>query len=113
LKGEGEGEGGGAGHFIDKEDDMAVVAIGNYYAEWEPVGVGSREKCGVGKIVLRSATHLSELYWLTNLGPDDFRILLTLLQTEKPIYWDTEVGHLRTAHPQTADAEPVGEQEGR
>lgn len=91
---------------------MAVVAIGNYYAEWTPAAVGSPDKCGVGKIVLREATRRSQLHWLTNLGPDDFRNLLTMLQTEKPIYWDSEAGHLRTAHPQTADAEPVGEQEG-
>jgi len=89
---------------------MAVVQIGNYYAEWQPSG--NADVCGVGKIVLRGATHLSEIYWLTNLGPDDFHVLLKLLQTEKPLFWDDEAGCLRTAHPQTHDAEPVGEQEG-
>jgi hypothetical protein len=87
-----------------------VVSIGNYYAEWVPSG--RSDKPGVGKIVLRSALRLTELYWLTNLSADDFRNLLTMLQTEKPLYWDTAGGCLRTAHPQTADAEPVGEQEG-
>jgi hypothetical protein len=90
---------------------VAVVAISNYYAEWSPAG--SPEQCGVGKIVLRGATHLSEMYWVTNIGPDDFRNLLTLLQTEKPIYWDSEAECLRTAHPQTIDAEPVGEASNR
>lgn len=89
---------------------MAVVAIGNYYAEWAPSG-GPGER-SAGKIVLRGARSLTELYWLTNLGSDDFRNLLTLLQTESPIFWDTEARCLRTAHPQTVDAEPVGEQEG-
>jgi hypothetical protein len=89
---------------------MAVVQIGNYYAEWMPSG--NADVCGVGKIVLRCATRLTELYWLTNLGPDDFRIVLGMLQSEKPLYYDSESGCLRTAHPQTHDAEPVGEQEG-
>jgi hypothetical protein len=90
---------------------MTVVAIGNYYAEWAPAGAPDR--CGIGKIVLRSTEHVTEMFWLTNLGPDDFRNMLTLLQTEKPIFWDTAAECLRTAHPQTIDAEPVGEQEGR
>ena len=89
---------------------MAVVTIGNYYAEWVPSG--RPDKAGVGKIVLRSATRLTDLFWLTNLNPEDFRNLLTLLQTEKPVFWDTHAECLRTAHPQTHDAEPVGEQEG-
>jgi len=99
-----------AGVMLRKEDKMAVISIGNYYAEWVPSG--SPDKPGVGKIVLRSATHLTEMYWLTNLSSDDFRNLLTMLQTENPIYWDTHGNCLRTAHPQTVDAEPVGEQEG-
>jgi 23S rRNA A2030 N6-methylase RlmJ len=89
---------------------MAVVNIGNYYAEWMPSG--SRDDPGVGRIILRSATRMTDLFRLTNLSPEDFRILLHLLQTEKPVYWDTEAGWLRTAHPQSHDAEPVGEQEG-
>jgi hypothetical protein len=89
---------------------MAVVQINNYYAEWIPSG--SPDKPGVGRIILRSATRITDLHWLTNLHPDDFRNLLTLLQTEKPLYWDTHAECLRTAHPQSLDAEPVGEQEG-
>ncbi len=88
---------------------MAVVLIGNYFAEWIPSG--SPDKPGVGRIVLRSAKHLTDLYWLTNLHPEDFRNMLTLLQTEKPLYWDDHGNCLRTAHPQSLDAEPVGEQE--
>jgi hypothetical protein len=38
---------------------------------------------------------------------------LHLLQTEKPVYWDSDKYCLRTAHPQSHDAEPVGEQEAR
>ena len=49
---------------------------------------------------------------LTNLGSEDYRNLLHMLQTEKPVFWDSEAGWLRTAHPQMHDAEPVGEQEG-
>ena len=89
---------------------MAVVNIGNYYAEWMPSG--NQEQAGVGRIVLRSATRLTDLFRLNNLGAEDFRTLLHLLQTEKPVYWDTEAGWLRTAHPQSHDAEPVGQQEG-
>lgn len=85
---------------------MAVVAIGNYFAEWIPSGCPQR--AGVGRIVLRSASHFTEMYWLSNLHPDDYRNLLHLLQTEQPIYWDTEAQCLRTAHPQSSDAEPVG-----
>jgi hypothetical protein len=88
---------------------VAIVTIGNYYAEWVPSG--SPDRPGTGRIVLRSALHLTDLFWLTNLNSDDFRNLLHLLQTEKPLYWDTEVRRLRTAHPQSHDAEPVGEQE--
>ena len=88
---------------------MAVVNIGNYYAEWMPSG--SRDAPGVGRIILRSATRMTELFRLTNLSSEDFRNLLHLLQTEKPVYWDTEAGWLRTAHPQSHDAEPVGEWE--
>ena len=89
---------------------MAVVNISNYYAEWMPSG--SPHKPGCGRIILRSAMSLTELFRLTNLSSDDYRNLLHLLQTEKPVYWDSEAGWLRTAHPQTHDAEPVGEQEG-
>jgi hypothetical protein len=89
---------------------MAVVTIGNYFAEWIPSG--TPDKPGLGRIILRSATHLTDLYWIQNLHPEDFRNLLLLLQTEKPIYWDTNADCLRTAHPQSMDAEPVGEQEG-
>ena len=88
---------------------MAVVTIGNYFAEWIPSD--NPDKPGVGRIVLRSATRFTDLYWLTNLHPEDFRILLHLLQTEKPLYWDSHGNCLRTAHPQSHDAEPVGEQE--
>lgn len=90
---------------------MAVVPINNYYAEWIPSG--SPDRPGVGRIILRSALRLTDLYWLTNLNADDYRILLTMLQTEKPLYWDPHGECLRTAHPQSFDAEPVGEQEGR
>jgi hypothetical protein len=88
---------------------MAVITIGNYYAEWVlPTG---QDEAGCGRIILRSAHQLSELFYLKNLTADDFRILLNLLQTEKPVYWDTNANCLRTAHPQSHDAEPVGEQE--
>lgn len=90
---------------------MAMVMIGNYYAEWTPSGRPDRP--GVGKIVLRSAAHFTDLYWLTNLHVEDYRMMLTMLQTEKPLYWDTHADCLRTAHPQSLDAEPVGEQEHR
>jgi len=89
---------------------MAVITIGNYYAEWMPSGKPGEAGCG--RIVLRSATRLTDLYFLEGLHPEDFRHLLHLLQTEKPLYWDTGKSALRTAHPQSHDAEPVGEQEG-
>jgi hypothetical protein len=60
---------------------MAVVTIGNYYAEWVPSG--PPEKPGCGRLILRGATRLTDLY------------------------------RLRTALPQGHDAEPVGEREGR
>jgi len=88
---------------------MAVVPVSNYFAEWIPSG--RADTCGIGRIVLRGAHHLTDLYWLNNLNPEDFRILLKLLQTERPLYWDTHAECLRTAHPQSLDAEPVGEQE--
>jgi hypothetical protein len=90
---------------------MAVITIGNYYAEWMPSGKAGEPGCG--RIGLRSATHFTELYFLDGLHPDDFRNLLHLLQTEKPVYWDTDKYVLRTAHPQSHDAEPVGELEPR
>ena len=67
---------------------------------------------GVGRIILRSASHMTELFRLSNLNSEDFRILVMLLQSEKPLYWDSHADCLRTAHPQSHDAEPVGEQEG-
>jgi len=88
---------------------MAVITINNYYAEWMPSGKPGEPGCG--RIILRSATHFTELYFLDGLHDRDFRNLLHLLQTEKPLYWDTEKYALRTAHPQSHDAEPVGEQE--
>jgi hypothetical protein len=42
---------------------------------------------------------------------EDYRNLLHMLQTEKPVFRDSEAGWLRTAHPQMHDAEPVGDQE--
>ena len=88
---------------------MAVITIGNYYAEW--VVPTDRDKTGCGRLILRSAHTLTELYYIKNLPPEDFRIMLHLLQTEKPVYWDTHGNCLRTAHPQSHDAEPVGEEE--
>ncbi len=88
---------------------MSVVQINSYYAEWLPSGTPDHP--GTGRIILRSAQRLTDLYWLTNLHSDDFRNLLTLLQTEKPLFWDKSADCLRTAHPQSLDAEPVGEQE--
>ena len=88
---------------------MAVITIGNYYAEWALPA--NDDEVGRGKIILRSAHQLTDLYYLKNLAAEDFRILLKMLQTEKPIYWDTHGNCLRTAHPQSHDAEPVGEQE--
>jgi hypothetical protein len=88
---------------------MAVITIGNYYAEW--VLPGDKEDVGCGRIILRSAHQLTDLYYLKNLAAEDFNILLKMLQTEKPIFWDTHANCLRTAHPQSHDAEPVGEQE--
>jgi hypothetical protein len=90
---------------------MAVIAIGNYYAEWMPSGKPGEPGCG--RLVLRSATQFSDLYFLGGLHPEDFRNLLLLLQSEKPLYWDSDRSVLRTAHPQSHDAEPVGEQETR
>ena len=88
---------------------MAVVTIGNYYAEWQPSG--NMENAGRGRIILRSATRLSDLYFLNGLSAAAFRNLLHMLQTEKPVYWDNDRFVLRTAHPQSHDAEPVGDQE--
>lgn len=90
---------------------MAIINIGNYYAEWMPSGTAQHP--GSGRLILRSATRLTDLFYLTNLHSDDYRNLLHMLQTEKPLYWDTEAQWLRTAHPQMHDAEPVGEQEGK
>lgn len=90
---------------------MAVINIGNYYAEWMPSG--TRDQPGCGRLILRSATHLTELFYLSNLHADDYRNLLHLLQTERPVFWDTDARWLRTAHPQMHDAEPVGDQEGK
>ena len=89
---------------------MAVVNIGHYYAEWMPSR--SPHQSSPRRIILRSAARLTELFRLTNLGSDDCRTLLHMLQTERPVFWDSEAGWLRTAHPQMHDAEPVGEQEG-
>lgn len=89
---------------------MAVINIGYYYVEWKPSG--SPDKAGTGRIILRSATRRTDLFELAGLGPEDYRNLLHMLQTEKPVFWDTEAGWLRTSHPQVHDAEPVGEQEG-
>lgn len=90
---------------------MAVINIGNYYAEWMPSGKPSQPGCG--RLILRSASRLTDLHYLNNLNAEDFRILVHMLQTEKPVYWDSEARWPRTAHPQTHDAEPVGEQEGK
>ena len=89
---------------------MAVITIGNYYAEW--AASGKSDEVGCGRIILRSAHKLTELFYLKNLSSGDFQVMLNLLQTEKPVYWDTHANCLRTAHPQSQDAEPVGEQEG-
>jgi hypothetical protein len=88
---------------------MPVVQINSYYAEWSPSGAPDRP--GTGRIILRSAHRMTDLFWLTNLHAEDFRNLLTMLQTEKPLFWDKAANCLRTAHPQSLDAEPVGEQE--
>lgn len=85
---------------------MPVIEISNYYAEWKPSG--NAKSAGVGKIILKNAVNASDLYYLNNLGVDDFRNTLQLLQTEKPIFWESEVKYLRTAHMYSPVAEPVG-----
>jgi hypothetical protein len=90
---------------------MAIVTIGNSYAEWVPSG--APDKPGCGRLILRSATCLIDLYHLRTLHPEDYRNLLLLPQTEKPVYWGSEHGLLHTAHPQSHDAEQRGKQEGR
>lgn len=69
---------------------MAIVNIGNYYAEWVPSG--TPDKSGVGRIILRSATRMAELFWLNNLHAEDFRTCCTSCRrrsrsigTRKPI----------------------------
>ena len=89
---------------------MAVVNIGRCYAEWMPSG--SPDQPGRGRIFLPSATRLTRLFRLINLGSEDYPNLLHTLQTEEPVCRDSEADWLRTAHPQLHDAEPVGGQKG-
>lgn len=84
-----------------KEANHGCGDLSNYYAEWIPSD--SPDKPGCGRIILCNALWLTDLYYVKNLHSGDFRNLLTLLQTEKPIYWDTNGNCLRTAHPQSRD----------
>ena len=83
-----------------------MVCIARFFACWRPAAAALTSP-------LRSAKNLTDLYWLNNLHAEDFRMVLHLLQTEKPVFWDTSADCIRTAHPQSLDAEPVGDQEGR
>jgi hypothetical protein len=88
---------------------MPVIQISNYYAQWKPTG--SSNSTGTGRIILRNAANFGDIHYINDLSADDFRNLLTLLQTEKPIFWEAAGKYLRTAHFQSAGAEPVGEEE--
>lgn len=85
---------------------MPVIEINKYYAEWRPSG--STKRSGVGRIILKGDTKNSDLYYLNNLSADDFRTTLQLLQTEKPVFWESQAEYLRTAHMESSGAERVG-----
>ena len=88
---------------------MPVIEINYYYAEWRPANIPGG--IGRGKIIIRNKKNSGDIHTLENLSSDDFRNLHHLLQTEKPIFWDTDGKFLRTSNIHSSSAEPVGEEE--
>ena len=80
---------------------MALVQVARYYLRWD---LDSHD----GRIALYDASS-SVLDNRTYGSPDEFRLIADLLRHEKPLWFDTDVKHLRTGFGSTG--EPVGEQE--
>ncbi|NTW52080.1 MAG: hypothetical protein HGB22_05785 [Chlorobiaceae bacterium] len=76
---------------------MANILVTSYYSRWDLVG-------HKGRIALfDSGNQLIENHLFTD--PAEFHVIAGMLRHEKPLWFDTDVKHLRTG------SEPVGEWE--
>lgn len=76
---------------------MANILVASYYSRWDLAG-------HKGRIAFfDSANQLIDNHMFTN--PAEFQVVVSMLRNEKPLWFDTDVKHLRTG------SEPVGEGE--
>ncbi len=76
---------------------MANVLVASYYSRWDL----NEHK---GRIALYDSSNQlieNRIY----KDPSEFQVVVSMLRNEKPLWFDTEVHHLRTG------SEPVGEGE--
>jgi hypothetical protein len=81
---------------------MPITPIVRYYSRWSVVNHD-------GRLALYDANNLI-VDNRTYTNPDEFRLIMDVLRNEKPLWFDTDTGHLSTGYG--AAAEPVGEEEG-
>jgi hypothetical protein len=76
---------------------MANILVASYYSRWDLTG-------HKGRIALYDPSNqLIENHLFSD--PAEFQVVASMLRNEKPLWFDTDVKHLRTG------SEPVGEGE--
>ena len=76
---------------------MANILVASYYSRWDLAG-------HKGRIAMYdSSNQLIENHLFSD--PAEFQVVASMLRNEKPLWFDTDVKHLRTG------SEPVGEGE--
>ena len=81
---------------------MALIEIKRYYSRWDLDN-------HVGKVILYDADNNS-LDEREYSDPNEFQTIVGMLRYEKPLYFSTNLKHLRTGA--LGAGEPVGEEEG-
>ncbi len=80
---------------------MSVTRVARYYSRWDLDDHN-------GRVNLYDENNI-KLEGRTLANPAEFQLIVELLRTEKPIFFDSARKHLRTGFG--AAGEPVGEQE--
>ena len=80
---------------------MALTQVARYYSRWDLDNHN-------GRIALYGASNNSiENRVYTN--PEEFQVIVGMLRNEKPLWFDSDMKHLRTGFGATG--EPTGEEE--
>jgi hypothetical protein len=76
---------------------MATILVASYYSRWDMID-------HKGRIAFYDSSNQLIENRIFN-DPAEFQVIVSMLRNEKPLWFDTDVKHLRTG------SEPVGEGE--